>query len=329
MMMTTKCFCTSRAALVALLVFPTACGSSNTTRMESTVTDSGSSGTGGKATSGTGGKPSSETGGTASSETGGTASSETGGATSAGAGGAGGSGPASGGARNDVDGSTATSVLPVDLGSAADYVILAKAGISTVPTSVVTGNIGVSPAAATSITGFSLIADATKAFSTSKQITGNAYAANYASPTPSKMTTAIGDMEHAFTDAAGRAPGVTELGAGNIGAKTLKAGVYGWGTGLLIPSNLTLSGDKNAVWIFQIAQGLTVNSAVKVLLTGGALATNVFWEVGGKVELGTTSHVEGVILSHTSIALATGASVNGRLLAQTAVTIDGSTVGEP
>ena len=219
--------------------------------------------------------------------------------------------------------------LPVMLGTAGNFAILAKSGISTVPTSAVTGNIGVSPAAASTITGFALIADATTVFSTSSQVVGKVYAADYAPPTPSNMTTAVGDMELAFTDAAGRAPDVTELGAGNIGGKTLAPGVYKWGTGVLIPTDVTLSGSSTGVWIFQIAQGLTVSSAAKVLLAGGALPRNVFWQVSGTVVLGTTSHLEGIVLTQTAATLANGASVNGRLLAQTAVTLDGSTVVEP
>ena len=146
----------------------------------------------------------------------------------------------------------------VNLAAAGDYVILAKTGISTVPTSAVTGNLGVSPAAATFITGFSLTADATNVFSTSPQVTGKVYAADYAAPTPSNLTTAVGDMQLAFTDAAGRAPDVTELGAGNIGGMTLAPGVYKWGTGLLIPTDVTLDGSATDVWIFQIAQDLTM-----------------------------------------------------------------------
>ena len=133
-------------------------------------------------------------------------------------------------------------------------------------------------------------------------------------------------MQLAFTDAAGRAPGVTELGAGNIGGMTIGPGVYKWGTGVLIASDVTLSGGSTDVWIFQIAQDLTVSSATKVILAGGASPKNVFWQVAGLADLGTTAHCEGVILSQTSITLRTGASINGRLLAQTAVTIDGSTV---
>jgi len=217
----------------------------------------------------------------------------------------------------------------VDLGTAGSYAILAKSGISTVPASAVTGDLGISPASATYITGFSLTADATNVFSTSQQVTGRVYAADYTSPTPANMTTAIGDMEHAFTDAAGRAPGVTELGAGNIGGMTLAPGVYKWGTGLLIPTDVTLDGGATDAWLFQIAQDLTVSSATSVVLTGGALPQNVIWQVSGRVELGTTAHFEGIALCQTAIVLGTGASVNGRLLAQTAVDIDACTVVEP
>lgn len=218
---------------------------------------------------------------------------------------------------------------PVNLGTAGGFVILAKSAVTVVPAATVTGDIGVSPAAASYITGLSLTADSTNVFATSPQVTGKVYAADYAVPSPSNMTTAVSDMELAFTDAAGRAPDKTELGAGNIGGMTLAPGVYKWGTGLLIPTNVTLSGGSTGVWIFQIAQNLTVESATRITLTGGAQAKNIFWQVAGSVDLGTTSHLEGSILSQTSITLRTGASINGRLLAQTAVSIDGSTVTAP
>jgi Ice-binding-like len=219
--------------------------------------------------------------------------------------------------------------LPVNLASAGNYVILAETGISTVPTSAITGNLGISPYAAASITQFSLIADSTNVFSSSSQVTGKIYASNYAVPTPSNLTSAVGDMELAFTDAAGRAPDVTELGAGSIGGMTLAAGVYQWGSGLLIPTNVTLNGGATAVWIFQIAQNLTLTSATRVTLTGGALAKNVFWQVAGSVEIGTTAHLEGIVLCKTMINLRTGATMSGRLFAQSAVTLDSSTVVQP
>jgi hypothetical protein len=226
-------------------------------------------------------------------------------------------------------GDTVAPGLPVNLGKAGAFAILAKSGISTVPTSAVTGDLGVSPAAASFITGFSLTADSTNVFSTSLQVTGKVFAANYTPPSPSNLTTSVSDMLLAFTDAAGRAPGVTELGAGNIGGMTLNAGVYKWGTGLLIPTDVTLTGSATDVWVFQVAQNLTLSSGAKVLLAGGALPKNIFWQVAGKVDLGTTAHAEGVILCQTAITLRTGASINGRLLGQTAVSIDGSTVVAP
>jgi hypothetical protein len=233
-------------------------------------------------------------------------------------------------AEDEAAAGDAASMLPVNLGTAGNYVILAKSAISTVPTSAVTGDIGVSPAAATYITGFSpLTMASTNVFSTSSQVVGKVYAADYAVPTPSNLTTAVSDMQTAFTDAAGRAPDVTELGAGNIGGKTLSPGVYKWSTGLLIPTDITLAGSATDVWILQIAETLTVSSATQILLTGGAVSRNVFWQVAGSVDLGTTSHFEGIILGKTAISLKTGASINGRLLAQTAVSIDDSAVVEP
>lgn len=226
-------------------------------------------------------------------------------------------------------GDTLADELPVTLGSAGDFAILAKSAISTVPTSAITGDIGVSPAAATFITGFSLTADATNEFATAPQVVGKIYAADFAPPTPAKMTTAISDMEIAFTAASARAPSVTELGAGNIGGMTLTSGVYKWGTGLLIPTDLTLSGSATDVWIFQIAQDLTMSSGARVVLEGGALPENIVWQVSGLVDLGTTAHCEGIILTKTSATLRTGATVNGRIMAQTAVDIDGSTVVQP
>jgi hypothetical protein len=226
-------------------------------------------------------------------------------------------------------GATVAAGLPVNLGTAGGYVILAKSGISTVPPAAITGNLGVSPVAATGITGFSLTADATKVFATSPQVTGKVYAANYASPTPANLTTAVADMQLAFTEAAGRPPGVTELGAGNIGGMTLSAGVYKWGTGLLIPSDITLTGSATDVWVFQIAKSLTMSSAAKIVLAGGALPRNIFWQVAGLVDLGTTAHLEGIVLTQTSVTLRTGASLKGQLLAQTAVALQASSVVEP
>jgi len=220
--------------------------------------------------------------------------------------------------------------MPISLGTAGNFVILTKSGIDTVPGSTVTGDIGVSPAAATYMTGFSLYMDASNEFSTSAQLVGKAYSADYSPPTPAKMTTAISDMEIAYTNAAGRSsPDFTELSAGDISGLTLVPGLYKWGTGLMIATDITLKGGANDVWIFQVSGDLTLASGVKMILSGGAIPKNIFWQSYGAVILNTTSHLEGTVLSQTEITLATGASVNGRLLSQTAVTIDQSTVTKP
>jgi len=220
---------------------------------------------------------------------------------------------------------------PVNLGTAGNFVILAKTGISTTGVTSIVGDIGVSPAAASYITGFGLIMDASNEFSTSSLVTGKIYAADYAPPTPAKMTTAVSDMETAFTDAAGRSlPDFTELYAGDISGQTLVPGLYKWGTGVLITSaGVTLSGGANDVWIFQIAQDLTVSNSAMVTLSGGAQAKNIFWQVSGQATLGTAADFKGIILSQTLISLNTGAVMTGRALAQTAVTLIANTITAP
>ena len=218
--------------------------------------------------------------------------------------------------------------IPVQLGMAGDYSILAKAAISNVPTSAITGNLGLSPAAASYVTGFSL----TKAGThwTSPQIIGGIFAADNDPPTASNLTTAVANMLTAYTDAAGRSsPDFVNLGAGTLDGLTLVPGLYNWQSSLTIPTDVTLTGAANDVWIFQISGDLELAAAKAMTLSGGAQAKNVFWQVAGAVDFGTTSHSEGIVLCKTAITLGTGASINGRLLAQTAVNIASSTVTEP
>ena len=231
-------------------------------------------------------------------------------------------GPTSTAEATNAPAPTAAGPASVDLGTAGNYVLLSKAGISTTGTTKVTGSIAVSPIAASAITGFGLVLDKSRTFSTSTLVTGRVYAANYAAPTPSVLTTAVKDMQTAYTNAAGRAADATGLGAGNIGGLTLAPGVYKWGTGVTIPTNVALSGGENDVWIFQIAGTLSISSAKQVILEGGAQAKNVFWQVAGATTLGTSSTFNGTILDKTNIALQTGAVLNGRALAQTAITLD-------
>lgn len=218
-------------------------------------------------------------------------------------------------------GSTALKV--VNLGIASDFVILSKTGITDVYKSAVTGDIGTSP-----ITGAAILLKC-------DEVTGTIFSVDAAGPAckvtnASRLTTAVGNMQTAYTDAAGRTnPNFLNLGAGNIGGKTLTAGLYKFTTGVIIPTNITISGSSTDVWIFQIAGTLNMSSAVRITLAGGAQAKNIFWQTAGAVTLGTTSHFEGNILSQTGINLQTGASINGRMLAQTAVTLQMNTVTKP
>ena len=241
--------------------------------------------------------------------------------------------PAGKGLSNNVvwnfttGGSTATLAV-VNLGTAADYVIVAKSAINNNATSAVTGDLALSPAATSYITGFSITNNT--GYATSAQVTGRIYAADMADPTPANMTTAVNNMVTAYNDAAGRpSPDFLELGTGNIGGRTLVPGLYKWTSTVTIPTDVTVAGGPNDVWIFEISGDLTMSSAVKIILSGGAQSQNIFWQVAGQATLGTTSHFEGTILSKTGITLQTGASMNGRALAQTAVILDGDVVTMP
>ena len=219
----------------------------------------------------------------------------------------------------------------VNLGTAGNYVILTKTGISATGVTKITGDIGVSPIQATAITGFGLVMDTSGTFSTSALITGRAYASDYTDPTPSKMTTAIGDMETAYTNAAGRPiPDYTELYAGDVTGQTLTPGLYKWGSGVLVSAaGVTISGSATDVWIFQIGGNLILADGAHVTLIGGAKASNIFWQVAGQTTLGTAAAMKGIILCQTAIVLTTGATLEGRALAQSAVTLDANSVVNP
>lgn len=225
-------------------------------------------------------------------------------------------------------GGTTSSLAAVNLGTSGNYVILAQSAINNNPTSAITGDVALSPAAASYITGMALTA--ATGYATSTQVTGKVYAADMADPTPNNLTTAVGDMVAAYNDAAGRpSPDFLELGTGNLGGKTLAPGLYKWTTTVTLPSNVTISGGANDIWIFQISGDITVSSAVRITLEGGAQAKNIFWQIAGQATIGTNAHVEGVILSKTGITFQTSASLNGRALAQTAVILDSNAVTNP
>ncbi len=214
---------------------------------------------------------------------------------------------------------------PVDFGSAIDFSVLTKTGISTDIGTLINGNIGVNPAAAASITGFGLIMNIGGASSHTPMVTGNVFAPDYADPTPAKMVTAHDDMLIAYTaanDLVTPAP-VNELGGGNISGMTLAPGLYKWTTGLLITNaGVTLEGGPNDTWVFQVAQNLTVNNSAIVTLLGGAQAKNIVWVVAGQATLGTDTNFKGSIMAYELISLDTGASVTGRLFSQAAVTLN-------
>ena len=227
-------------------------------------------------------------------------------------------------------GTSASSQSTVLLGTAGDFAILTKAGVSTTGMTSVTGDVGTSPIAATGLTGFSLTMDSGNTFSTSDVVTGQVKAASYTSPTPSDMTTAISDMETAFTDAAGRpTPDHLNMDDGIIAPETVLApGLYKWGSGVDTAA-LTFEGTATDVWILQMTGDLIVGAGAIVTLANGAKAENIFWQVAGATTLRTTSEMQGIILCATGIEFDTGSSLVGAALSQMAVTLDAATITRP
>lgn len=212
----------------------------------------------------------------------------------------------------------------VYLGSAGTFAVLSQTGITDVYRSAIVGDVGTSP-----ITGAALLLSC-------DELTGNLYTVDAAGPlpcainSPGLLSSAVGDMGFAYNDAAGRiSPDFNELGAGEIGGLTLAPGLYKWSSDVNISTDVTLSGGATDTWIFQVSGNLVEANATRVTLAGGALAKNIIWQVAGSVTLGTNAHFEGVVLGKTLIAVNTGASVNGRLLAQTAVTLQMNAITEP
>ena len=196
------------------------------------------------------------------------------------------------------------------------------------------GNIGTSPIAATAITGFGLELDIDETFAASGLVSGNVYAADYAIPTPAKMTQAISDMEAAYVDAAGRPnPETVELGGGGIGGMTLTGGVHKWSTVVTVAVGKKLyfdaRGCNDTVWIMQIAGGLNFMANSEVVLLNGAKSSNIFWQVAGVATILADAHAEGIILGATGITFEARGSLNGRGLAQTSVTMLSTTIVGP
>jgi hypothetical protein len=229
--------------------------------------------------------------------------------------------------------SAATAADPVNLGTAGGYVILSKTGISTVPFSAITGNIAVSPIAAAAITGFNLEMDTSNTFAidTTGQVSGEVYAADYTSPTPPDLTVAVLDMQTAYADVAGRASAAADLnlGAGLVAGMTFTPGVYKFTVDINIAGDIFLEGNDTDVFIMQTSAGILQAVGTKVILSGGVKPENIFWQVAGMVTVGAGAHMEGNLLVATSVAFITGSSLNGRILAQTAVTLQSATITKP
>jgi hypothetical protein len=237
--------------------------------------------------------------------------------------------------NSDTSAADPPSPDPVLIGTAGNYAILAKSGISS-DSSVITGDIGVSPIAATAMTGLNLALEANGQYSTSTQITypGKAYAADYGGPTAVALTTAVSDMETAYTDAAGRSTGFQKLnlGKGHLGGTffndttlVLTTGVYTFGSSVTIEGNIAFKGNSTDIFIIQIAGDLSQDAGTIVTLvnsagvsdgTNSALAENIFWQVAGQATVMANAQMKGILLVKNAVTFQADSSLDGRVLTQ-------------
>jgi hypothetical protein len=209
----------------------------------------------------------------------------------------------------------------VNLGGAARFAVLAGSEITSVPTSAIKGDVGLSPAARSKIAGLTPV-----------EVTGGIFAADDGGATAVMLTQAQGDLTTAYNDAAGRSLGAVDVANADLGGRTLPPGLYKSTGTLNVTGNVTLDaqGDPNAIYIFQVASVLTTAAASQVILSGGTKAGNVFWQVGTSASFGTTTAFKGIIMADQSIAFATGARLDGRALARIgAVTLDSNSINIP
>ncbi len=208
---------------------------------------------------------------------------------------------------------------PLDLGTAANFVILSVNALTNQPPSMVTGNVGLTVAKG-SLIGL-----------TCAEVIGQIFTSDNSGP-PCRVTDAAGltqgeiDADNAYLDAVGRAPDYNELGGGDIGGLNFGPATYYWSSGVSIPTNVTLTGGPNDVWIFRIAMGLNVGAGVQIVLKGGALPQNIYWVPTATAQLGATSQFRGILLPAAPVFMGSGASINGKLLASE-VHLDQNIVG--
>lgn len=226
----------------------------------------------------------------------------------------------------------------VDLATAGDFAIFAQSGITTTGGSTVNGDMGINPAAAASITGFALVLDGGGQFSTSSQVfapgpsfpaqLGQVFAPDYAVPTPAKVVQASIDLIAAYNDAIGRTPDSTSAGGDIASDSPLTAGlVYRYtGASSITAGPLTINGSASDGIIIQVQGTLDIQD--DILLVGGILPENVYIVASGQITIFPGVTVNGEILGATGIAMQAGAILNGRALAQTAVTLINNTINE-
>jgi hypothetical protein len=220
---------------------------------------------------------------------------------------------------NGATGADTDDTEPLDLGTAANYVMLAKTGITGGANDDITGDVGISPAAASTITGFALKMDTSGQHSTSAMVRGGVMAADYAGACAAALTKATTDVNSAIVDASTRT--ATGTAAAALGGLTLEPGVYKYAGAVSIATDLTFDGGIDDVWIIYAAGAITVAANAEIILVGGAQAKNIFFTGATSMTVGADASIAGIMAFKTTIGFGARSSLNGRAFSQTAITL--------
>lgn len=214
----------------------------------------------------------------------------------------------------------------VVLGSSANYAILSSSMLTDVPSSAITGDVGISPGARSDITGLTI-----------PEVTGHIYASDDSNSIGVMLTAAKSDALYAYGDAVNTNRGTPTVISGNINGLTLSPGLYQSTSSIEISAGgflyLDAKGNANAAFIIRSASTITTESTSEVVLAGGAQAKNIFWVAGSAITLGTYSKMKGTLIASTSISCLSGSNLNGRTLIQgteaVQITLDHTTIVKP
>ncbi|MDO9183020.1 MAG: ice-binding family protein, partial [Bacteriovorax sp.] len=209
------------------------------------------------------------------------------------------------------------------IGSAENFSLLAYASINSVPNSKIFGKVGLFPGtrAQINLDPEEVIGGA-----------GNIFGSDDDTNPINLLSIAKLDMVSAYNEAQKIIPDLDKVALSSdfMSKKNLSSGCYKWKGDLVIMNDVLLEGSESDVWIFKIPSNLKISNGVHLTLSGGAKASNVFWQVAGNVTLGPGSKFVGTIIAQQFIQLEHKSSLVGRAFAKNGyINLDQASILKP